>query len=362
MYERARFSLLCLLTLANAYKVMTTVSDCLNKCESVSTNTFCPSADLKSGYCCSLPSESATCPRGLGLCSGDFASSTMKQFMCPFQPYCGSSAFTLNATSTLQTMEVTNASVPSMPQGGMCQYLLATNGTTLLVQLSLLSNVAAAVVYAQGNQTTFEQSGIGTPVWFRATQNVYMVLTATGANPQFSFSYQTLPVSTSDGTWGPLTQNATSGSVVQTASPLILIVIGAGGALLIVAISTLTGWLVCKCVRARKKVVMAPAAQTEASGLMEGHLPYSIVKKDNQPKRTLTEEDTKPPQSSEEKRPPRASPNKQQSFKNQVGSSMKLVQLTTQKSMAVSPAKAVPKQDESMIQDMGIIEKTPPPP
>jgi hypothetical protein len=82
---------------------------------------------------------------------------------------------------------------------------------------------------------------------------------------------------------------------------------------------------------------------------MEGHLPYSIVKKDNQPKRTLTEEDTKPPLSSEEKRPPRVSPNKQQSFKNAQGSSMKLVQLTTQKSMAVSPPKAVPKQDESMI-------------
>ena len=51
----------------------------------------------------------------------------------------------------------------------MCQYLLGANGSTLLIQLSLLSNVAAAVAYGQGNQTTFEQSGITTPVWFRAT-------------------------------------------------------------------------------------------------------------------------------------------------------------------------------------------------
>lgn len=107
---------------------------------------------------------------------------------------------------------------------------------------------------------------------------------------------------------------------------MILIVIGAGGALLIVAIATLAGWLVCRIVRARKKVVTTVPAPTEASGLMEGHLPYSIVKKDNQPKRTLTEEETKPPlSSSEEKRLPRASPNKQQSFKNVQGSSMKLV-------------------------------------
>ena len=84
---------------------------------------------------------------------------------------------------------------------------------------------------------------------------MYVVLTATGASPQFSFTYQNLPASTSDGGWGPLSSNTTTASVVQTASPLILIVIGAGGALLIVAISTLTGWLVCKCVRARKKVV-----------------------------------------------------------------------------------------------------------
>ena len=96
--------------------------------------------------------------------------------------------------------------------------------------------------------------------------------------------------------------------------------------MLIVAIATLTGWLVCRIVRARKKVVTTVAAPTEASGLMEGHLPYSIVKKDNQPKRTLTEEDTKPPfSSSEEKRLPRASPRLQQSFKNVQGSSMKLV-------------------------------------
>ena len=115
MYEHALFSLLFLVPFANAYKAMTTVSDCLNKCEAVATNTFCPAWDLKSGYCCSLPSESATCPRGLGLCSSDFTSPTMKQFMCPFQAYCGSSAYILNATSSAQTMEVTNASVSTMP-------------------------------------------------------------------------------------------------------------------------------------------------------------------------------------------------------------------------------------------------------
>ena len=84
--------------------------------------------------------------------------------------------------------------------------------------------------------------------------------------------------------------------------------IGAGGSLLAVAISTLSIWLICKC--CKRKVKILPLGEngptgTETSGLIEPKevtpAPYSIVKRDfTTAKRTLTEEETKPPLSSNE--------------------------------------------------------------
>ena len=77
-----------------------------------------------------------------------------------------------------------------------------------------------------------------------------------------------------------------------------------------IAIATLSIWLVVKCIKSRKNTAtVTPGNPTEQTGLINDHVPYSIVKKDFN-KRTLTEEETKPGLStsndgSQEKKKPR---------------------------------------------------------
>ena len=129
---------------------MTSVTDCLNKCVD---KTFCPSSiDKKAGYCCT---NALSCPRdpSLNYCTSDFKNSTtLQQFMCPFESYCGTSS-QLIAKKNSQFLIVNNVTTstqltlfPSNIGAGMCSYRFTgpsnmSYGDALLIKVETANQV-----------------------------------------------------------------------------------------------------------------------------------------------------------------------------------------------------------------------------
>ncbi len=93
--------------LITSFEVYISSSECKAQCLDKPTRRYCPTKDMKIGYCC-LNIED--CPKEFPFCSSDLKSSpTLQQFICPFEPFCGTNTFNLTAREEVQTLRVTNA-------------------------------------------------------------------------------------------------------------------------------------------------------------------------------------------------------------------------------------------------------------
>ncbi len=84
--------------LSRGYVVLIGSSECWTGCLEAANRYYCPTADMKIGFCCSTYEQ---CPRESRYCSTDLGvSKTLQQFICPFEPFCGSATPNLTATET----------------------------------------------------------------------------------------------------------------------------------------------------------------------------------------------------------------------------------------------------------------------
>ena len=99
--------ILLLPLLASPFQVLISSQDCKNQCLDVKNKIYCPTRDMKMGYCCDI---AESCPREFKYCSSNFtaSSSIMQQFICPFDSYCGTNTYNLTAMLNTTQLVVSN--------------------------------------------------------------------------------------------------------------------------------------------------------------------------------------------------------------------------------------------------------------
>ena len=116
------FSLFATASLSSGYMVLISSSQCRTGCLDVPNRFYCPTADMKIGYCCSAYEQ---CPKEFRFCSPELGVSyTLQKFICPFESFCGSSTFNLTATEDPKTLQVANNTKVGgvFTNNSFCQY------------------------------------------------------------------------------------------------------------------------------------------------------------------------------------------------------------------------------------------------
>jgi hypothetical protein len=152
---------------------------------------------------------------------------------------------------------------------------------------------------ADPTNITIEQPNINlSGMWFRVIYPdvPYLIFRSVGTGSAFSMSYQFIATSKQVSssikttTWGDI--NSKTGDSGDMGTPVIFILMGAGGALVVVALIAITVWASRKCCCKSEKVtpehfpLRGASMETENKGGGGGY------------KKRLTEEETKPPMSS----------------------------------------------------------------
>ena len=94
--------------LVSPFQVLISSQDCKKQCLDLKNKIYCPTRDLKMGYCCDV---AEACPREFKYCSSNFttaSSSIMQQFICPFDSYCGTNSYNLTAGINSTQLVVSN--------------------------------------------------------------------------------------------------------------------------------------------------------------------------------------------------------------------------------------------------------------
>ncbi len=155
---------------------------------------------MKIGFCCSTYEQ---CPRESRYCSTDLAvSKTLQQFICPFEPFCGSATPNLTATETPQTLRVLNNTSRTsgvFANNNFCQYTFSapramreSEQILITVNQLYLSEIDLVISRASDMRLVSTEQRItsaGSIVRVGSQDQAYMVVRSIGTGSTFNFTY-----------------------------------------------------------------------------------------------------------------------------------------------------------------------------